>query len=240
MRLLVTRPREDALPLADALGEIGHEVIVAPLLDILFRDEVVLPEGPFQALLITSANGARALARRGDVATLKPLRVFTVGAASADAMLAAGFRWVESADGDVDSLAAAVSIELSPVAGPLLHVAGSVVAGDLTSVLAMQGFETKRAVLYEARVPSHLPTEIVDGLSAGNIDGALFFSLRTAKSFLQLVEVAGLMESAREITFFCLSPNVAQILREAGFSRCLVASEPTQAALLRLIAARKA
>lgn len=240
MRLLVTRPREDADPLARSLDEAGHEVVVSPLLEIVFHDEVVLPPGPFQALLITSANGARALARRGDVDALKSLRVFTVGQASAEAMLSAGFRWVESADSDVDSLAAAVSIELSPMAGALLHVAGSVVAGDLSNVLAMQGFQVARAVLYEARVPSHLPTAIVDRLSAGQLDGALFFSPRTAKTFLQLVEAAGLMDMARDLEMFCLSQNVAQILREAGFSRCSIAQEPSQDALLRLIAAHKA
>lgn len=237
MKLLVTRPLEDASDLAGQLTQLGHETVVAPLLDIVFRDEAELPARDFQAILITSANGARALARRADIEELKNCRVFTVGPASALAMQAAGFKWVESADGDVDALAAAVTIELSPLNGPLLHVAGSIVAGDLAAVLAFQGFDVTRVALYEAVTPDHLPEAIASALRDGSLEGALFFSPRTASQFLRLVAAAGLAESLSRVTAFALSENVARVLAPAGFRQGYIAQEATQTAMLRLIAA---
>ena len=63
MRILVTRPQPDADNTARLLRESGHEVIIAPLLEIVATD---IPESfdltGIQAVLITSANGVRALA----------------------------------------------------------------------------------------------------------------------------------------------------------------------------------
>src|SRR3546814_4230390 len=65
MRILVTRPREDAAGLVTALTARGHAVLLEPLLAIVPRDAVDWPEGhqQAQALLVSSANGVRAFAR---------------------------------------------------------------------------------------------------------------------------------------------------------------------------------
>ena len=60
MRLLVTRPEADAARTAQALRARGHEVLVAPLLRVESIDADF--GGPFDAVLMTSANAARALA----------------------------------------------------------------------------------------------------------------------------------------------------------------------------------
>jgi len=61
LRLLLTRPEPDAARTAAALRAAGHEVLTAPML----RIEPVaadLGAGPWEAVLITSANAARAVA----------------------------------------------------------------------------------------------------------------------------------------------------------------------------------
>src|SRR5260370_40929827 len=62
-RALVTRPRAEALALAEALAMRGIEAIIEPLLDIHYRDEPAPDLAGVQAVLCTSANGIRALAR---------------------------------------------------------------------------------------------------------------------------------------------------------------------------------
>ena len=235
MRLLVTRPEADAAALAGILAGRGHEPIMAPVMSIRFLDQAALPRRNWQALLVTSANGARALARRPEAAALKNVRVLAVGPASAQAMADAGFRWVEAAAGDVDALAALVCLELSPDGGPLLHVAGSVVAGDLQTVLAVQGFEVERAVLYEAAPAAALPSAAVQALAEGGVDGVLLYSPRTARLFLSLVRAAGLQSGLAAITAYCLSPAVAEALGDAGFLTVKIAEQPEQATLLALL-----
>ena len=59
MRLLVTRPEPDGERTAQALRARGHAVVLAPLLR-METIAFVLPEQAFSAVVLTSANAARA------------------------------------------------------------------------------------------------------------------------------------------------------------------------------------
>src|ERR1700704_3339935 len=89
-RALVTPPRAGALALR------GVEAIIDPLLDIHYRAEPAPDLAGVQAVLCTSANGVRALARlsRG-----RNVALFAVGEATAARAREEGFARVESAGG---------------------------------------------------------------------------------------------------------------------------------------------
>jgi uroporphyrinogen-III synthase len=89
MRILVTRPRAQAEPLASRLRALGHEVEVCPLVEVepLGGDPVDL--APYDWVIVTSANGARELARRRLGA---PARLAAVGPGTAQALADAGLR----------------------------------------------------------------------------------------------------------------------------------------------------
>jgi len=65
-KILITRPEEDAKPLADALAERGIASVIEPLLAIRTLPETAAPLAEdlagVQAILFTSANGVRAFA----------------------------------------------------------------------------------------------------------------------------------------------------------------------------------
>ena len=61
---MITRPLEDATSLAERLRGLGHEGVLEPLLEIRFKDGVTVDLAGVAAILATSANGIRALARR--------------------------------------------------------------------------------------------------------------------------------------------------------------------------------
>jgi uroporphyrinogen-III synthase len=145
LRALVTRPRAEAAGLAAALAERGVEAIVEPLLDINYRDMPAPNLSGVQAILCTSANGVRALARFSPERE-RPL--FAVGNSTTARARAEGFVRVESAGGNVADLARLARERLRPDEGRLLHVAGTDIAGDLAGVLRADGFEVERAVLY--------------------------------------------------------------------------------------------
>src|SRR5512146_3395419 len=77
---LVTRPRADAESLAEALAARGIEAIVEPMLEIHYRDAPAPDLVGVQAILCTSANGVRALAKVTDE---RRVPLFAVGDASA-------------------------------------------------------------------------------------------------------------------------------------------------------------
>ena len=91
MRVMITRPREDAEALAGRLAEDGIESLIEPLLEIIPRADEPLDLDNVQALMLTSANGARALGRATD---RRDLALFAVGPATAAAARSAGFATV--------------------------------------------------------------------------------------------------------------------------------------------------
>src|SRR5262245_57364398 len=97
MRVLITRPRPDADALADRLHAMGHATIIEPLIDIEFANGPDLDLQGAQALLVTSANGARAAARRTRERTM-PL--IAVGPASAAEAKAQGFTDIRVSSGE--------------------------------------------------------------------------------------------------------------------------------------------
>ncbi len=189
-----------------------------------------------QALLFTSANGARAFR---PASARRELPVLAVGDASAAAARLADFRSVTSAGGDVADLAALAAARLAPQHGPLVHVAGSVTAGDLAGALEAQGFAVRRAVIYEARPARALAPEIAAALAGGAVELALFFSPRTAATFARLATDAGVAPSCHAVTALALSPAVADALAALAWRQVLTAHAPTQSALLAALDAHR-
>jgi uroporphyrinogen-III synthase len=64
MRVVVTRPTEQAGPLADRIEALGHEVVLCPLIEIEPLGDESIDLTPYEWVLVTSANGAHELARR--------------------------------------------------------------------------------------------------------------------------------------------------------------------------------
>ncbi|HKF62315.1 MAG TPA: uroporphyrinogen-III synthase [Dongiaceae bacterium] len=231
---LITRPEEDARPLAEALASRGVVVVIEPLLAIR-----VLPEAAgdlakdlagVQALLFTSANGARAFA---ELSPRREIGVLAVGDATATAARELGFGVVESAGGDVQALARLAKQRLKPAGGPLFHAAGSAVAGDLAGTLAAEGFELRRRMLYESTTATSLSPETVAALRRGRVDLVLLFSPRTAATFTELAKAAAI-ETA-PLTALCLSPAVAKAVEDLPWRRVEVAEKPDLPSLLALV-----
>lgn len=229
MRALVTRPREDSVSLQRELLRRGIEVVLEPLLSIERMGDSELDLEGVHALIFTSANGVRAFRT---ISERRDLPVFAVGDATARECGEAGFGQVASADGDVEDLAALIGRSCEPRDGRLIHVAGNAATGDLAAVLTASGFDVVRAPLYEARPASALSLAGKTALQQGRIDVALFFSPRTAATFVNLARAAGLEDACRGIDAVCLSPAVAKRASELPWRSLSVAAQPTQSALL--------
>jgi uroporphyrinogen-III synthase len=238
-RALVTRAHSEAQSLAVALAARGIDAIVAPLLEIHYRDGAALDLAGVQAVLCTSANGVRALAL---ASRERRVPLFAVGEATAACARAEGFAAVANAGGDVGALARLAAARLRPQDGRLVHAGGSEVAGNLVGALRDQGFEIAREILYEARPAAALSQKVVQALRAGTVDFALFFSPRTGALFARLAAAAGVAECVGATVVLSISPAVDTELAGLPWRGRRVAGRPTQAALLdaldRLLAER--
>ncbi|NBC34095.1 MAG: uroporphyrinogen-III synthase [Alphaproteobacteria bacterium] len=231
-RWLITRPAAEAEALAESLAARGHEGVIAPVLDIRFDSGASVDLAGCQAVLLTSANGARALAA---LTAERAVPVLAVGGATAATARAAGFENVKAAAGDAAALARLAQEALDPAAGALFHAAGRDMAGDLAGALRQSGFAVQQKPLYTAEAVTALPQSAQSALRDGRLAGVLFFSPRTAAVFGTLVRQTGLIGRLGGLYALCLSPAVAGRLRQEDWRGVRVADHPEQAALLRLL-----
>jgi uroporphyrinogen-III synthase len=230
VRLLVTRPEPDAARTAVALRVRGHDVVLAPLLRIELLD-FELPDEPWSAVVMTSANAARAVAEHPRRAALIVREAFTVGRHTADAARAAGFRTVQSADGDKDDLADVLRARRGESTGPLLYLAGEDRAGDL----AAGGARVVTVVVYRAVKAEHFAPEVAAALARRALDGVLHFSARSAQAYLDCASRDGILDAALAPLHVCISRQVAQPLAAAGAAAIRIAPRPDESAMIDVV-----
>ena len=232
MHVLVTRP-PDEIPLQiERLAERGHHGVPCPLLEIRTVEDAAVDLTGAQAVLLTSHAGARALAA---VHPRRDIPVLAVGDSTAELARSLGYAPVDSAAGDWQALAALARRRFDPARGVLVHAAGNAAAGDLLPALHDAGFSVRRSVLYEARPASAFPPAGREALESGTLDAVLFFSPRTAATFVSLVEEADLNAPCRSLNALCLSPAVGDAARALAWKRVRAAVRPDQEALLALL-----
>jgi uroporphyrinogen-III synthase len=230
MRLLLTRAEPGAGTSAERLQRLGHEVLVEPMLSIeLLPAPADLPAPT--ALVLTSANGARAIAAWSEAKRWRELPVFVIGSRTAEAVRAAGFRRVRSANGNADALFALIERELDPNSGIVLYAVAEITATHLQGRLTRHGYSVRRVSAYRA-VPAPKFGEAARAAMAGAaLDAALFYSERAAANFAALIKAAGLEADLGTIDLIALSDDVARPLRSLSPKRLLVAVRPDEEAL---------
>lgn len=229
MRVLVTRPKEDAARFAARLAERGHEALCVSLLSMHLLDGPVLTLEGIGAVLATSANGVRALARRTQ---RRDLPLYAVGPQTEEAARLAGFGRVECAHGDAAALAGAVPRWTRPEGGVLLHAASADSDGRLATLLAAQGYTVQTEVLYEVVAAETLPDAARDAVAEGALDATCLFSPRSARAFRECVARAGLAHGCALLAAVCISEATAEALAPLRFRDIVVAARPDQDAML--------
>ena len=227
--MVVTRPLPGALRTAGRLRRLGHDPVLSPVL-VVRATGAALPEGPFAAVLATSAQ-AFADDRFGPDLLRTPL--FAVGEATAAAAREAGFAQVEAEGGRAADLAEAVVGRL-PAGAKLLYLAGRARTPTLERVLTERGFSLAVVETYAAEPAESLTPQAAAALRAGETT-VLHYSPRSAALFLDLAIRGGLADAVLRAAHLCLSDAVAAPLRERG-AAARVAEKPDEDALLALLA----
>jgi uroporphyrinogen-III synthase len=229
VRMLVTRPEPDASETAGKLSALGIEPVVEPLLRYETLQTSLPDPSGFAAMVVTSGNALRALQARDAIAPYRHLKLFAVGDRTAEAARALGFAQVESARSDVHDLVSLLAD--ARLEGPIFYPAARERAGDLGKALAKHGVMVIGAKVYGMSPVTALTATVEAELDAGAIAAALFFSRRTAETFVSLA--ADLAGKAR-LGMLCVSEAVAAPLLSAHFVRVGLADHPSEDAMLGL------
>lgn len=241
--LLVTRPAAQAGELVTALAAHGLRSAAVPTVAIdhasaapeLDRMLETLPGAAW--LVLTSANGVEALARRM-VATGHRVpagtRVAAVGPATATALAAAGIA-VDHVPATY--LTVAIAAGLGEVRGRRVVLARADAATpDLRDALLERGAMVEETVAYRTvEGPPSSRDRLAAALHAP-LEGITFTSSSTVRGLVRLASPLD-RARARAIPAFCIGPVTADTARRSGFAIGAVAVEHTAAGLAGAVAA---
>jgi len=231
MQVLVTRPINDARRTAKRLIAAGHNPVIAPVLTIEPTDAAP-PEGRFDALIVTSANGARQL---DALPGWSDNVIYAVGPRTADAIRERGNpRVLHVADGDAISLSAMIRNDLSTRAS-LLHVTAIDHKLEPEASLRQAGYAITTWTVYQALAQARLPREAKAALMEKRLDAAIHYSRRSVEILTHLVRVENLDVAFREMEHFCLSADISKPLKPLKLKKMFVAAAPSEDALFDIL-----
>lgn len=224
-QIWITRAQPGADITAERVRALGHDAVVVPLLEVQVLPDVTVDLQGVAALAFTSANGVRAFADRSGE---RGLRVFAVGAATAQAARKAGFKSVLSADGDVAALAEGIAVRRNELRGAILHPGAVELAGDLAGALEKHRVETRKLTLYET-IPAELTPEAAERVV--RCDAVLLHSERAAQALAAFLKSS----PAPHMRALSLSKAVLKPLSRTHMGGRAFPPFPLEAALLSLI-----
>ncbi len=240
-RILVTRPHGQAGDLADHLLGRGFAPVIVPTVRIEMAPAVDLDAAlgcldGADWLVVTSANGAQAVAERlvkMDSRLPDGLRVAAVGPATEGALRAAGIRVDHVPD---EYLTLAIADGLGDVAARrIVLVQADAAAPDLRDALVARGALVEEVLAYrtlegpgESRDPLHAVLQ-------QELAGVAFTSGSTVRGLTRLASPID-RGRARTLPAFCIGPVTAVEARKSGFHIAAIAAEHTALGLANAIA----
>lgn len=229
-RIVVTRP--ESKPLAEALGLLGADVSIVPLIEIRPVEDPGALEAAVEDLssydwvVFTSINGVEAVGER-----LSSMggggRVAAVGPVTADAVRALGVEPSFVAQRASEDIAAGLwPLEGVRVLLPQADIADPRLADELReSGAAVDTVVAYRTVEVEPSLWGVLPLRIADAIV-----------LASGSAVRSLASIAGSLEGLGESTLLvCIGPKTAAAAREVGLPVGLVADETTADGIIRAL-----
>ncbi len=243
LRIVLTRPREQAGDFLHVVSSLGGEPEIAPAIAIApppnwNEVDVELRQlDSFAWVAFTSANAVRALAGRARAlgmsqASFASVRLAVVGRSTAD-VLAAELRPPDVTARTASAAALGNDLPVSPGTRVLLPQAD--LAGDaLGAALRSRGADVTEVIAYRT-----VPGEGIPAIVAGWRDetiAALLFASGSAVTFvaeaLDAARTAHGADSGVRPAIFCIGPSTAHAAAKAGLEPSGVAAAASQQALI--------
>jgi len=239
-RIAITRAEEQSAKLLARLGALGATSVICPAITIAPPDDFAALDAAigqldrYDWLIVTSANGVRALFDRIDaldwpIAALAHLQIGAIGPATADALAERGLH-----AGFVPSTYVAESIlaEIGDLGGKRILLPRADIARAALAVgLRAMGALVDEIAAYRT-VPGPGARELAGVLRAKTLDAITFTSSSTVRYLLDGLEQAGISRAeARTLlngtAVVCIGPITAATASEQGLRVDAIAQEYT-------------
>jgi uroporphyrinogen-III synthase len=247
-RIVVTRAEEQAEKLTAQLRVLGAEPIICPAITIAAPDNnapldtVIAQLDTYDWLIVTSANGVRALATRMaalgvPMAQLRQLKIGAIGPATAQELrkhqLDADF--IPSA-----YVAEAILAEIGDVAGKRILLPRADIAREALAVGLREKGATVDEIAAYRTIPGPGALQLAARLRTHSIDAITFTSSSTVRYLLDGLQANGMPRGeARglfaDVAVVCIGPITEATAREEGLRVDAVADEYTADGLVKAL-----
>ncbi len=224
--VLITRPEDSAAETAYAVNQKGYLTFCEPFLEVVYHD-VELPElNPYTALIFTSANAVQGFVRNSQ---RRDIVAYCVGEQTAQAVRQAGFKAYQSAQGKVSDLIKL--IENEPIEGKILYLR----ARDMAQPFKVRGKDIAEITLYHTEKSKEISQNCLDLMEAGAFSHVLFYSARTAQTFVELVEKYKVKQGLKQCKALCLGDSMIEYVTNLQWKDVMVAKTPDHQGMLHLL-----
>lgn len=236
-RVVVTRPREQAAPLAGALRSRGAQpvlfptIAIVPVADTRRLDAAIASLDTFDWVIFTSVNGVRYFGERlaemrVDAARVRRVRVAAIGPATRDALASLGIATSFVPD---EYVAERIAEGLGDVRGRRCLLARAAQARPALRELLQGGGASVQEVAVYTTVTAQ-PEDAAAVEAVREADAVTFTSSSTVRGFCELLpDAADVLERA---VVACIGPITAATAREAGARVDVVAARYTSDGLV--------
>ncbi|MBW2237303.1 MAG: uroporphyrinogen-III synthase, partial [Deltaproteobacteria bacterium] len=247
MRVLVTRAREQAGELVDALRAAGARPQLLPMIRLVApsdprpADAALEQLANYDAWIFTSANAVRFFAERARSRAVDleagTARVFCVGPRTAEIARGQGLRvhGIPESRFDAEGLLAWIEEHLPPDGRSFLMPRAEDGSEVLPDGLRAAGGRVDAVAVYRSAPPELDPAALRRRLLAGDFQALTFTSPSTARHFAALLDPASLRAAAR-CWIACIGPVTAEALRREGLEPDVTSERASTADLVEALA----
>ncbi|MGE4350782.1 MAG: uroporphyrinogen-III synthase [Bdellovibrionales bacterium] len=235
----VTRPKSVAVKTAQRLAQKGYAVLTEPLLEIVFTlsPPPVCETEP--ALVLTSQTAILAAQTQPDLFTpYVECACYCVGDQTATAARSFGFKKILSVQPDGTHLAQAM-VAQEPSDKILLHLGGENLSAQPAQAFAQAGRDYRHWSLYRTDAVKNLTAESRRWLQGSEKGAVLFYSPRTAETFVKLIKQDKLEACCKQLIAIGLSPVVTHALGPLEWRHCRASEQATEESLIQALTQRK-
>jgi uroporphyrinogen III methyltransferase/synthase len=244
MRILVTRPADEASSLSEKLRALGATAIEIPTIairppaDTNQLNKAITEIGNYEWIVFTSVNGVRSFYER--------MKAFNVSFKVLDRVEVAAIGPATSQElerfGKIPSyvpeeyLSKQVAQGLGDVRGKrILLPRADIASKKLPSLLRQRGALVDEVVAYRTVIPDELTSVRLRSLLDAGVDLITFTSPSTVRNFVQALGASELQSRLKDVKIACIGPVTVEAAEELGVHVDIVALNHTIDGLVEAI-----
>ena len=236
VKILITRPEKQNIPLSAKLRNLGATTIELPTITILPPnntdplDKSIRGISQYDWVIFTSVHGVRFFSQRlkalGESSDkLKQVKVAAIGPATAAALEHLG---KEADYVPTQFLSEKIAVGLGDVEGKrILLPRADIASKKLPELLRQRGAEVEEVVAYRTIIPEGLSADRLKSVLNQGIDVVTFTSPSTVRNLAQIVGANELTVLLKGVKVACIGPVTAEATKELGIHVDIVARTHT-------------